>query len=86
MVAWSLALAVLSVATVLVLVADRLGRIPGEKRVHLYEDERGNRANPFGDFSEGASDASSTCRSCGGGLESEAHRYCGSCFESGVAE
>lgn len=86
MVGWILPLAVLSVSIVLVVLAVRLGRTPGEKAVHLFEDERGNRANPFGDLSEGAANSTGTCRTCGRGLASDSYRYCSPCLESGAAD
>lgn len=84
MIGWSLALAVVALATLLVFLADRLGRTPGEKAVHMFEDDRGNRANPFGDLSEGASNSTGTCRTCGRDLPAESFRYCSSCFGSGA--
>jgi len=55
----------------------RHGR-PGPKRTHLFEDDDGERANPFADLSAGAEAAGRICRGCGAPLESE-FRYCGGC-------
>lgn len=81
-ISWLQVSAVVLGSLLLVLLADRLGRTPGEKQVHLFEDERGNRTNPFGDLSEGASDSRGTCRTCGRSLSGDAYRFCSSCVES----
>jgi hypothetical protein len=85
----SLALAVgacigLAVVSTVVSVA-REGR-PGRQRSHGFEDDDGDRANPFAAFSAGADAADTACRDCGAPLESETYRYCGGCAPGAVAD
>jgi len=68
-----------------VLTAAQHGR-PGPKRTHRHETEDGERANPFGDLSEGAELAGEGCRDCGDTLDSESYRYCVSCLTRAVAD
>lgn len=51
-----------------------------EKRTYLFETEAGERDTPFGEFADGASDSSPTCRQCLQELSSEHYHYCVSCF------
>ncbi|WP_436929189.1 hypothetical protein [Halosimplex halobium] len=67
----------LAAVSTLVTVA-RHGR-PGPKRTHFFEDDDGERANPFADLSAGTEAAAAACRDCGAPLASETYRYCGGC-------
>jgi hypothetical protein len=61
---------------------------PGPKRTHLYETGDGERANPFGDLSEGAREGTDPggCRNCGTALESPLFRFCVSCGTRSLAD
>lgn len=78
----SLVTLVTILTTVGVTVCIRRGDTLGEPQTYVFETEDGDRANPFDELAEGATDASPTCRLCRRELPSEAHQYCTACFSA----
>ncbi|WP_248516260.1 hypothetical protein [Salinarchaeum laminariae] len=60
--------------------ATLLGHRPEPPRDHLFEDETGDRENPFADVSAGAADSGPYCRECGRAVELSTYRLCRSCL------
>lgn len=64
----------------LVVCAIRIGHTPAPPRDHFFEDETGDRENPFADLSAGAAETGPCCRECGDAVEFPAYRVCRSCL------
>lgn len=78
--------AILLLATASVLVVTRLGYGPRAKRTYLFENDDGERVNPFEAISEGAARSTRTCDECGTMEVPESFRYCVRCVSTGVPD
>jgi len=83
---WTVLGGCLLLATISTLVTVSRRGEPQPKRTHLFEDENGERANPFGELSAGAEASPEGCNRCDTPLDVETYNFCTGCGETAVAD